>query len=343
LRLKLPTTAIKGPLIGLSFAMGGALLATIIGLPAPALLGATIATAFAALFRFKPTVPVLLRNIGFAVIGGTLGSGVTPNFYSDVIKYPISLASLTLCMALTMLVSSWFLVRLMHHPRKTAILATSPGALSYAIALATDTGQDVRSIMVLQSIRLLLITMMMPPLLSFLGDSGTQTQASYATLGVLASFIVLLLSAATGIALERVGMPAAWLLGGLLVSGLAHGSGLTVGRFMEPVTFVGFTLAGAVIGSRFSGITKAEIKSLSIAGGISTALAIALSAIMAYLTCLLVEVPFAQMWIAFAPGGVEGMSAMALALDFDPVFVAIHHIYRILTLIILLPLLIRST
>lgn len=331
----------KGPLIGLSFAICGALLATAIGLPAPALMGATIATAAAAFLRLNPSIPVLLRNIGFAVIGGTLGSGVTPNFYSDVLQYPISLASLTLNMGLTMLLSSYILVRHLNQSRKTAILATSPGALSYAIALATDTGQDVRSVMVLQSIRLLLITMMMPPLLSLLGEPGVQSHEATVTLGLQASIVVLLLSAISGVALQRIGIPAGWLLGGLLVSGIAHGSGLTVGRFVEPVTFVGFTLAGAVIGSRFSGITKSEIKSWSVAGGISTALAMALSAILAFLTCLLVDVPFAQMWIAFAPGGVEGMSAMALALDFDPVFVAIHHIYRILALIVLLPVLLR--
>jgi hypothetical protein len=51
--------------------------------------------------------------------------------------------------------------------------------------------------------------------------------------------------------------------------------------------------------------------------------------------------PFAQIWIAYAPGGVEGMAAMALSLHLDPVFVATHHIFRILALIGLLPILLR--
>ena len=341
MRLELFKPATKGPLIGLSFAVCGALLATVIGIPAPALLGATLATAIAALLHLRPAVPDLLRNIGFAVIGGTLGSGITPNFYNDLLQYPISLVSLTICMGLTMLASSMILRKMLNQTRKTSILATSPGALSYAIALANDMGQDVRTIMVLQSMRLLLITTLMPPLLTIFSASGMSNQATMATLGLQASITILLLSALCGLVLQRLGMPAAWLLGGLFISGIAHGSGLSVGRFIEPVTFAGFTLAGAVIGSRFAGITKTEIKRLSIAGSISTALAISMSAVLAYFTCLVVDVPFAQMWIAFAPGGVEGMSAMALALDLDPVFVAIHHIYRILLLIVILPILLR--
>lgn len=333
--------SLKGPSIALSFAICGAVAGTLFGIPAPALLGATIATALASVLRLKPSVPTVLRNIGFAVIGGTLGSGITPSFYGDLLKYPISLASLTLCMGLTMLISGMVLMGLLNQTRKTAILATSPGALSYSIALATDTGQDVRTIMVLQSIRLLLITMMMPPLLTIFAETGAAAHADLPTLGLIASILILLLSALGGVALERFGMPAAWLLSGLLVSGLAHGSGFSVGRFIEPVTFIGFTLAGAVIGSRFAGISGAELKRLSFAGVISTVLAILLSALLAFFTCFFVDVPFAQMWIAFAPGGVEGMSAMALALDLDPVFVAIHHIYRILLLIAVLPILLR--
>jgi uncharacterized membrane protein AbrB (regulator of aidB expression) len=35
------------------------------------------------------------------------------------------------------------------------------------------------------------------------------------------------------------------------------------------------------------------------------------------------------------------MAAMALALDYDPAFVAVHHLYRILLLISILPLFLK--
>lgn len=330
-----------GLAIGLVFAFGGAALASLAGIPAPALVGATAAVTTASFFRLRPVVPALLRNISFAVIGGTLGAGVTPTFYNDVLSYPVSIAGLALSMALTMLVSGLVLMRVFRQPRDSALLATSPGGLSYSLALATDRGLDVRTVMVLQSIRLLLITMLLPPLLSLFDSPGSQTAPMVSVLGLQASLLVLLFSAIGGSLLERLGAPAAWLTAGLLVSGIFHASGLIVGRFAEPVTFAGFAIAGAVIGSRFSGITRAEMKQLSIAGVLAAGLAIIVSALMAYGTSFWTDVPFAQIWIAFAPGGVEGMSAMALALDVDPVFVATHHIFRILALIMVLPVILR--
>ncbi|NRA87018.1 MAG: AbrB family transcriptional regulator [Rhizobiales bacterium] len=50
-----------------------------------------------------------------------------------------------------------------------------------------------------------------------------------------------------------------------------------------------------------------------------------------------IDLPFAQILIAFAPGGVEAMIAMALLLNIDPTFVAAHHIMRLFILIGLIP------
>jgi len=51
--------------------------------------------------------------------------------------------------------------------------------------------------------------------------------------------------------------------------------------------------------------------------------------------------PQAEALVAFAPGGVEAMSILALALQLDSVFVASHHIVRFVFIGIALPLLIR--
>jgi hypothetical protein len=55
----------------------------------------------------------------------------------------------------------------------------------------------------------------------------------------------------------------------------------------------------------------------------------------------LLSMAYGQVFVAFAPGGVEAMAAMALALNYDPAFVAVHHIYRIIMLILALPLFLK--
>jgi len=55
----------------------------------------------------------------------------------------------------------------------------------------------------------------------------------------------------------------------------------------------------------------------------------------------LTGLPFGQVWVAYAPGGVEAMAAMALALGYDPAFIATHHLSRIVLLLFSLSLLLR--
>ena len=325
----------------LALTFGGAAVASQAGVPAAPLVGSTAMVTFTSLMGFAPRIPDMLRNLSFAVIGGTLGAGITPDFYSDLLRFPVSIAGLALSMAVTMLACSYVLIRLLGQTRETAVLATSPGGLSYSLALALERKLDVRSIMVLQSIRLFLITMLMPPLLTLFGVAVGDTNVAAAILSLEVSVLVLVGSAAAGVLFQRLGVPAAWLIAGLIVSGAMHGTGTTVGRFAEPVTFAGFAIAGAVIGLRFSGISRAELKRLGSVGVISASLAIVISALVALVMSSMTGFSFAQIWIAYAPGGVEGMSAMALSLNLDPVFVATHHIFRIVTLIALLPILLR--
>ena len=55
------------------------------------------------------------------------------------------------------------------------------------------------------------------------------------------------------------------------------------------------------------------------------------------------ELPLGQILIAYAPGGVEAMAAIGLALGYDPAFVAAHHFARILILLVLVPAFLRRT
>ena len=66
-----------------------------------------------------------------------------------------------------------------------------------------------------------------------------------------------------------------------------------------------------------------------------------LAALFAALAANLLGLPFGQVWVAYAPGGVEAMAAMAIALGYDSAFVATHHLFRIILLLFLLPVLLK--
>jgi membrane AbrB-like protein len=325
--------------IALAAGFGGALIALVLGLPAAALLGSTFAVTVVALLRLRPAVPNLLRDIGFCVIGVSLGSGVTPDIWSDIARWPLSIAMLALTVLAVLLACGLVLKTMFGSDTPTAMLATSPGALSYTLALATSRGADVRFVMVLQSLRLLLITMLLPPLIGYAGGLGDAPHVNLPHLGYGEGAILLAGTFALGTVMARLRSPAPFILAGLVVSGFAHGAGLVSGRLADMVTFFGFSITGTFIGARFAGITGGELKRLALAGTVSTTVAVSISMVGAWTVSTLLDLPFGQTWVSFAPGGVEGMSSMALALGYDPVYVATHHVFRILLLIAVLPLL----
>ncbi|WP_370321527.1 AbrB family transcriptional regulator [Oricola sp.] len=328
--------------IALAAGFGGALVGVYVGVPAGSLLGSTFAVTVAALMGLRPTVPPFLRDFGFCVIAVSLGSGVTPDILSELARWPMSLAMLAVAMLSVIFICGWILQRLFGAEAPAALLATSPGALSYTLALADDRGADVRFVMVLQSLRLLLITLLLPPLIGYAeGGAGVAPQGDAPHIGYGAGAILLAATFVLGTLITRLRVPAPIVMAGLVLSGIAHGAGFVSGRLADPVTFVGFTVIGAVIGTRFAGISRAELKRLGMAGVVSTSVAVSISVAFAWIVSLLLSLPFGQVWVSFAPGGVEGMSSMALALGYDPLYVAVHHVFRILLLILILPVLIR--
>ena len=329
----------RGAATALFAGFAGAALALSLNLPAAALMGSTVAVTLAAVGGLQPAVPSILRDIGFCVIGVTLGAGVSSHIFNDISRWPLSLLLLGMTVLAVMAASALVLKLFFRTDAQTALLAASPGALSYTLALASDRDADLRSVMVLQSFRLLLITIFLPPLIGF-AESAPELPGSSDQnyLGYGEGAVLLLAALALGLVMARLRWPAAYLLSGLIASGVAHAAGLVDGRLADPVTFFGFSVTGAVIGARFAGIGFSELKRLSLAGLAATAAAVAVSLGGSFAASVALDLPFGQVWVSFAPGGVEGMSSMALALGYDPVYVATHHIFRILLLIMILPL-----
>lgn len=322
----------------------GAGIALFAGLPAAALIGSAIAVSVGSLLKVTTTLPAGFRAVAFSIIGSSLGSSLTRDLVSQAIHWPLSLFILTTCVITIMVTCSLVLIKVFNHSADTAILASSPGSMIYSISIASEGVGNVRSILVIQSVRLLLIIAFLPFLLDLFsghpsgGNGGTALEPSMSFLDFFIMFLITLL---LGWFLEKRRVPAAYLLVGTMVSGAAHLLGLVAGRPSSIILFIGFTITGTVVGARFSTISLEELKRLSRASLLVVFLATLIAAVFAALVSVLLSISYGQVFVAFAPGGVEAMAAMALALDYDPAFVAVHHIYRILLLIFTLPLFLK--
>jgi membrane AbrB-like protein len=307
-----------------------------IGVPAAALIGSTFAVAVAATLRIPVEVHPRLRDLAFAVIGISLGAGVEAGALDQIGAWSVSLVLLLASLATTLFVGAVLLVRVFGKDRTTAILATSPGTMTNAIALALEGRGNATEILILQMIRLLVLVTIVPPMAMLIGADTGFTPAAPMNLLPLALLVV----AALGLGLlgARAGIPAACLLFGMILSAAAHVAGLAHGPAPEWVVNASFIVAGTALGARLTAVTATQLLRLSKEGLLLVVLAVIVSLCFSGLTHALTGLPLAQVWIAFAPGGVEAMAAIGLALGYDPAYVAIHHFARILALVIAVPI-----
>ncbi|WP_137132596.1 AbrB family transcriptional regulator [Rhizobium sp. FY34] len=333
------STLSRSPAIS-SFLIGacGAGLAALLGLPAPYLVGPAVAVTIVSLCGLRLAVPVLLRNTAFLAVGLSMGSGVTPDVLRAAQAWPLSFIALIAASVLLLSSAYGVLRRLFGYDTMTAVLAACPGHLSYVLSLAASTKSDLASVSIIQSVRVLALTLLVPVLVEVSGAIGEGHYTPPPAVGMLALVAMALPALGLGLLLQKVKVPAALLVGGMLVSSVAHLTGAVTGTIPLWVQVPVYITLGCLIGTRFSGVALADLRNAFAAGAVVTVLVCAISAAIALAVASLLDVPLGAALIAFAPGGLETMAAMAVILNADPAYVGTHHILRLIFLSILMPL-----
>lgn len=280
-----------------------------------------------------------MRNMVFVIIGCVMGSGVTPEVVRGVATWPASVFLLAASVAAVLWTTARLLERGFRHGRTTAVLAAAPGHLSFVMSLGAETGGHLPAIGVIQSIRLLCLTLIVPFAVTAFGYALAPTAVPGARETTLPWLAALVLAAwAGGWLLTLLKMPASWLIGGLFVSTAGHATGVVEGSVPQWLSIPAYVFMGSLIGSRFAGVTLTELRRYAAAGLLATAVSAVIAIAFAVLAAELTGLPMGQVLIAFAPGGVETMSAMAVLMHADPAYVAAHHVLRLFVLTGLLPL-----
>lgn len=321
---------ILGTLETLVIGTAGGLLFLWLNLPGGLISGAMAAVGIAALSGRPVTMPAILTQSVLVLLGITLGSLVSRQLIQHMSAYPLTIGLLALATFCSTFGSSIYLQRVHGWDQTSALLAGSPGALSQITMLAAEKGADVAAIAVVQTMRVIILTAALPLLLAL---TGVAPNAPMNLINlVVASPLELAALAAAAIAvallLRLAKFPASWMFGAMIASAVLHGTGLIEGGlppWMRNIALVGI---GAVIGTRFARISKKTLVSHINAGLGSFAVAIVISAVFVTVIVLATHVRFADVVVAFAPGAMDAMLALALTLHIDPIFVGAHHLSR---------------
>jgi membrane AbrB-like protein len=277
-----------------------------------------------------------LITFAMILIGMNIGAGVTPDIVETVQRWPASFLILACSLFAIMAASAFWLRRVHGFDRRTALLSSSPGHLTFVLSLSADVDADIPRIALAQTIRVLALTLIVPVLVTAIGgtvEGGTVPAPM--SLPVIA--ILLALSLAVGKVFQWIAIPAAMLLGAMAVSTLTHITGIVEGGMPNWLGMPAFLVMGAMIGSRFSGVTLGMLRETLAAGMAITIIASGLASLAAVLVWLWLDLPLGQLIVAFMPGGLEAMIALSVLLNADPAFVAGHHVMRLFILSVLVP------
>ena len=321
-------------------AAAGGSLATALAVPASWLSGAMVAVTAASFGRLDTRLPVPLVEFSFVLIGIALGAGLTPELIRNIGAWPFSLAALLLAViAVTAGARAW-LVHVSGWDRETAFYSAVPGALSYVIAVAATTGADIRKVAVSQSIRIFLLVAALPAIIVALEGGPPQAATTLtAPWGEIALLVGV--STATGFVFRLLKIPAGLLTGSFAGSAFLHGSGLVEGTLPQPAIIVAFVLLGALVGSRFVGTSIGFLAGIILPSFGAFLVAPAIAVAFALGVALVIDIPFDQAIVAFAPGGLDAMMSLALALHMDTAFVAAHQFARFAGIAFGLPVFLR--
>lgn len=324
--------------------LGGAATAWALSVPAAFLVGPALAVTLASLAGLRMGMADWLRDICMLALGLGIGAVFTQEASAAILRWPLAFVALGGMLVVALWLNRMVLQRGFGFDRKSAVLAAVPGHLSLVLGIAAGSGLDVGRIALVQTIRLLSLTLITPFAALAL---GFEMQASvmpagppmaWEHLGVLA-----LLGVGLALGLRRFGLPAPMLLGPMIVSSLGHVTGITPGAMPGAIMSAAFIGLGVLIGARFSGLSGAMVRSGLLAGLVTTAIAVLLAAIAAFAVAASLDMQGAHVLVAFAPGGLETMIALGAAMGANPGFVAACHVMRLVILNLLLPLFLHQS
>ena len=325
----------------LSIAAAGGVVLAWLGFPAGLVTGSLLAVAVAALAGRPVTVPAALSRAISVLVGISLGAVVTPATIKGLAAFPLSLAVLvvsTLCM---LAATASYLCVVHGWDRQSALLGASPGGLAQVMVLAAEFKADLRAIAIVQTVRVVALTLGIPAGLALFGlaaSGGVMMARLGAGLYRRSSHDPVVVSTARRWRSGGLRLPGGLLFGSMLGSGVLHGFGWI------DSTLPWWVACGRDRDRRHDRLAlrrhpSAHAAALSrrrarlVRGGAFGRLGVRAAVDHADVGAV------ADAVVAFAPGAQDTMMVLALALHLDPVFVGALHLSRFLLVSLLVPFL----
>lgn len=313
----------------------GGLLWQALNWPLPWVTGALVGTAALAMAGFPVRCPPLLFSLAQWVIGAAVGARFAPSAATQLAAHAAALlaaaiGSLLLGLALACLLRRW--ARL---DAATALLASLPGVSGEMVRLAHEHGARADQVAIVQSVRLSLVVLLVPPAFHLLQLGMASPLPAPAMHGLAGGVWLLLAALAGGVFLRHVIGGVGWFIGALMGAAVATASGLPVAAPAALLTDSAQLLLGWSLGSRFTRHSLSLLPQLLLVAAILNAVVIGCGAVLGMVLAHWSGLSQTGAILGAIPGGVAEMCITAASLGEPVALVAAFHVVRVVVLLLL--------
>lgn len=326
----------------LLLALGAAALCVWLHTPLPWMIGPLLATALASMLRAPTASWGPLRNAGQCVIGAALGLYFTPQVAALVASLWWAIAlGIAWALLLGALFGAW-LQRLHAHRlpglnRATTWFAGAIGGASEMTLLAERAGGRTELVASAHSMRVLMVTVLIPFGMQFSGLHGLDLlpppvrEVHWDGLALLAG-----LAAVAAWVLQRLDRANPWFMGALLVAMGLTMVGIELSALPVWLSNAAQLVIGVSLGVRFNPafVHTAPRWLASVAGG--TLVMMVACAVFAWGLAQLTQLHPATLVLATSPGGIAEMSITAKVLQLGAPVVTAFQVCRLVAVLLLL-------
>ena len=321
-------------LVALATCTAGGALCYALHTPLPWMTGSLVTMAVLKFSGLAVAAPRGGRETGQLLIATALGLYFTPTVAREVLARWELLVAAAVFATVLAYIGAWMLSRWADTDRTTALFASVPGGATEMMHLGERFGARPDRIAVAQSLRILLVVLSVPVVMTWWGVHGAEDYVAV-TLPFSGRGLVVLLvcTALGGFGLWFVGSPNPFMLGPLAVA-----IGLAVAEVQwssVPTVFVNAAqvLLGCTLGSRLEREFVRGAPRFVLAVIASIVASIVISALFAAALASLGGLPVATMVLATAPGGIAEMCITAKVLQLGVPLVTAAHVTRVIILV----------
>lgn len=321
----------------------GSLVFLVLGLPLPFLLGPMFACLLAALMgaRLKGA-----GQFGFFMrtfLGVAVGASITPELIHHVPDIALSLMFVPLFIASIAALGFPLLRYVFKFDPVTAWYAAMPGGLQDMLIFGEEAGGDPRALSLIHATRVVVLVSIAPVLIAVVyGFDLSGPPGAPITSLPFTQVVIMALAGLVGWKLaERLGLFGASILGPMILTAILSLTGVVQSRPPAEIIQAAQFFIGIAVGVKYVGITRLEVRSNIFAG-------LVYSAVMAFVSLVFFEIIVTlglasslDALMAFLPGGQAEMVVIAIIAGADLAYVVTHHVLRIVTVVLLAPIVMR--